>query len=61
VILASLGPKVFSLNCILISTRFADMEVWRVSSGQNLNVVDRLPIGEPLILQVDFSNEEDDY
>jgi hypothetical protein len=33
VVLASLGPKVFGLLSFLLATRFADVSVWRVSSG----------------------------
>jgi hypothetical protein len=33
VVLASLGPKVFGLLCLLLASRFPDVSVWRVSSG----------------------------
>lgn len=33
IVLASLGPKIFGLICFLLATRFADVSVWRISSG----------------------------
>ncbi len=59
VILAPLGPKVHALNCILLATRYPDIDVWRISSGSNVSVYDRIAGSDPLVLKVVFNNEED--
>jgi len=33
IVLASLGPKIFGLICLLLATKFTDVSVWRISSG----------------------------
>jgi hypothetical protein len=33
VVLASLGPKIFGILCLLLATRIAGVSVWRASSG----------------------------
>jgi hypothetical protein len=59
VILAPLGPKVHALSCLLLSSRYPDIDVWRVSAGSNESIYDKTPDGPPLILKVLFSDDED--
>lgn len=59
IILAPLGPKPFALCCLILSARYPDIEVWRVSAGSSESVYNREPFGEPLIYRVDFGLEED--
>ena len=61
VILVSVGPKVFSLSCLLLAIRYPDVDVWRVSASQNSTIVDRIPVGNPIILEVVLSGRDDDY
>jgi hypothetical protein len=59
IILAPLGPKPFSLLCMLMGTRYPDIEIWRVGAGKLESVYDRIPEGEPLVYQVDFGKDHD--
>ncbi len=59
VILAPLGPKPFTLCCILLAARYPDIEVWRVSAGESESVYDRQPCGEPLVYKVEFGLDEE--
>jgi hypothetical protein len=59
VILAPLGPKVHALTCLLLSSRYPDIDVWRVSAGSNESIYDKTPDGPPLILKVLFSEDDD--
>jgi len=59
VILAPLGPKPFSLCCLLLAARYPDIEVWRVSAGKSENLYDRKAQGEPLIYKISYAQEED--
>jgi hypothetical protein len=54
VILAPLGPKPFTLLCLLLSAKYPMVDVWRVSSGAIGNAYDRKAAGEPLVLRVAF-------
>ncbi|MBN8672815.1 MAG: hypothetical protein J0L56_01710 [Chitinophagales bacterium] len=55
VILAPLGPKPFSLLCLLLATKFPDIDVWRVSSGDSGNIYDRLPFNcAPILCRTVF-------
>lgn len=56
VILAPLGPKPFSLLCLLLIALFPekDLNVWRVSLGQTGKPVDRVATGNPIICKVIF-------
>lgn len=59
VILAPLGPKPFALLCMILSARYPDIEVWRVSAGKMESVYDRRPVGEPLVYRVEFGTEQE--
>jgi hypothetical protein len=54
IILAPLGPKPFVLLCFLLSTRFPDMDVWRVSAGEGGATYDRAPLGPILACRARF-------
>jgi hypothetical protein len=58
VIIAPIGPKVFSLISLLVAARYPDLDVWRVSRGRDESVIDRIPDGDPLIYKVDFVNAD---
>lgn len=57
VILAPLGPKPFSLLCLLLAFRFRRFDVWRVSSGAKGNVYERPAYGAPLVLRTLFCDD----
>lgn len=55
-ILAPLGVKPFSLICLLLSLRFGDVDVWRVTSGIKAGTPERTALGPVLTLKVVFSS-----
>jgi hypothetical protein len=55
VILAPLGTKPFCLLCLLLASRFRDVDVWRVTTGTKAPSLDRKPLGPLLILKADFA------
>lgn len=57
VILAPLGVKPFSLLCLLLATRFGDIDVWRVSPGTKAPPQDRKALGPLLLLQAVFGKQ----
>lgn len=55
VIIAPLGPKPFTFIAMLLSIKYEDIDVWRVSSGNDFNKYDREPIENNFIIcEVDF-------
>jgi hypothetical protein len=54
VILAPLGPKPFSLLCLLLTARYIDndIDVWRVSSGDQSKPKDRDADGDLILYEV---------
>lgn len=60
VIIAPMGPKVFTLVSLLIASRYPDVEVKRFSSGGNENVYPKEPASDPIILKTTFSNLDDE-
>jgi hypothetical protein len=61
VVIAPVGPKVFSFLALLLASKYPDITVLRLSSGANATAYDRMPSSEPLIYSVEFVNEEIDY
>lgn len=59
VVLISLGPKPFTLSCLLLSTRYPDIHFWNINSSFVGNVYNREPIGEPLVCKTFFSSREE--
>tara|TARA_R110002049_G_C9169822_1_gene561803 strand:- start:590 stop:1558 length:969 start_codon:yes stop_codon:yes gene_type:complete len=57
IVLAPLGPKPFALLCLLLSARYRDIDVWRVSAGDSGNIYDRMPSDdEPVVCQAFFES-----
>lgn len=54
IILAPLGPKPFALLSLLLSSKYADVDVWRVSSGEVMNTNDRIALDQQIVCQVNF-------
>lgn len=42
-VLLPFGPKLFTLECLLVATLLPELSVWRVSAGANLTPSERLP------------------
>ncbi len=61
VVLAPLGPKVHALTCILLSTRYPDVDVWRIGTGRSESPYDRTAGSDPLVLEVLFSGDEEEF
>ena len=56
VVLAPLGPKPFSLICLLVAEKFEDIDVWRVSSGIGGNIYSRRAADvDPIVCEVKYS------
>ena len=60
-VLAPIGPKPFTLMCFILSTRYPDIKLWKVSTAGNFAATDRKPQGELLLFKVMFTSEEIDY
>jgi hypothetical protein len=54
IILAPLGVKPFSLLCLLIASRFQDIDVWRVTPGTKAPPQDRKAAEHPLVIKASF-------
>lgn len=54
-VLIPFGPKVFALSCLLVASHFREVPVWRISSGQDGVVGDRIPDGSIVGVQAVFS------
>ena len=56
VIIAPLGPKPFTFISMLLSTKYKDIDIWRVGSGSDINLYKRepLPVENMIICQVVF-------
>jgi hypothetical protein len=61
VVIAPVGPKVFSLLTLLLASKYPDITVLRLSSGANATAFDRLPATEPLIYSVEFISDEIEF
>ncbi len=61
IVIAPLGPKIFSLNAYLLSSRYPDIFVWNTGFEQPDKSAKNLPSGELVIQMVTFVNEDDDY
>lgn len=61
IILAPVGPKPFTLMCFLLSARYPDMKLWKVSTSNKSKLYDKKANGELLIYKVIFTSEEVDY
>jgi hypothetical protein len=58
IIIAPVGPKVFSLISLLLACRYPDLDIWRVSAGPYEPINDKIADGDPLIYKVDFVTDE---
>lgn len=56
VIIASLGPKTFSLASFLVNTRYPDVEIWHVNDNEN--AYDIKPSGLPIVYKAILTDEE---
>ena len=61
VILVPLGPKPFTLACLLLSAKYPDVEIWNLNTTKNKKLYEREPFGEPLIYQATFCKDDLDY
>jgi hypothetical protein len=58
IVLAPLGPKPFALLSILLSIKFPEIDVWRVSAGDSGNIYPSTAyLGDPIICKVFFERE----
>jgi len=55
VILAPLGPKPFSLLCLILAKQYKNIDVWRVSTDSSSNPQDRIPEGSVLCCKTTFA------
>jgi hypothetical protein len=55
IVLTSLGPKIFGLCCFLLSSRFPQISVWRISAGSSSNVIDHKPSKMHVLLETTWA------
>lgn len=61
VALLPVGPKPFTLSCLLLAARYPDIEVWDVKAVKEGGLYDRIPLGEPLVCKTVFSNNDESF
>jgi hypothetical protein len=59
VVLISIGPKPFTLSCLLLASRYPDIHVWNITSAPNGIVYNREPKGEPLVCKTLFTSRDE--
>lgn len=51
IIIAPIGPKTFTFISMIMSVKYNDIDIWRVSSGSDINFYDRAPMdAEQLVI-----------
>lgn len=60
VFIAALGPKVFTLNSLMLMAQYPDIYVLKSSSGLIQNSPETKPSGEVLVQKTTFTNIEED-
>ncbi len=58
VLLAPLGPKIFTLLCLMVYARFPDIEIWSTGSAEDL-AQHEFPLHDPLVIKSVFTREDD--
>ena len=59
VIIAPVGPKVFTLMSLLMAARYPDIDVWSIPSNSEAPVYEREPLNDQLIYKVSFIKDVD--
>ncbi len=59
VVLISMGPKPFTLSCLLLAARYPDILVWNITSAVSGNVYNREAAGEPLVCKTLFTSHDE--
>jgi hypothetical protein len=54
IVLAPCGPKPFTLLCLLTAIRYDNIDVWRISPGENAEISSRQPDGTLLFYECIF-------
>jgi hypothetical protein len=57
IILAPLGIKPFCLLCLLLATRYPEIDVWRVTSGTKAGMPNRIAKGPVLVFKAIFTRD----
>lgn len=55
IVIAPCGPKPFTLISLLVSTRYHNVNVWRISAGESARAIDKIPTGQILMYQAVFN------
>lgn len=58
VLLAPLGPKIFTLICLMLYAKFPDIEIWSAGSAKD-HVQHDFPLQNPLVIKSVFVREDD--
>ncbi len=58
VFLAAFGPKIFTLICLLLYTKFPDLEIWSISPAED-HAQHEFPLPQPLVIKSVFTREDD--
>lgn len=60
VIIVPLGPKTFTLSCLLLTLKYPDLELWEVITDRSSRVTEGKALEPPVILKAVFQTEEED-
>lgn len=59
VIIVPLGPKTFTLNCLLLAVRYPDIELWEVITEKSGKISEGKALAPPVILEALFKPDEE--
>lgn len=54
IVIAPTGPKPFTLLCLLTSIRLENIDVWRISAGNSIRPINKIPTGQTSIYKAVF-------
>ncbi len=57
VVFVPLGPKPFTMTCLLVSAKYPDLAVWKIHSGRPGSVYEKTAGGDPIVCHVVFCND----
>ena len=56
IVIAPLGPKVFTLLSLILAVRYPDIDVWNINSGKNVFYKKSVANQEPLLFHAKYEN-----
>lgn len=59
VVIVPLGPKTFTLNCLLLAIRYPDIELWEVITEKSGKITEGKALAPPIVLETVFKPDEE--